>query len=475
MGFPIRYLARPPNPWHLVGRGELSVSDTQVLLSGHKRLFLGGRQQLSVPREQLINVAAEGKLVRCELTASASPQTLKFLAHSAQDAQAIVALLPQTVTAQFRLQQSERQAYQDSLRTRRALVTPTLIALNVLVFIAMVATGMSPLAPGSGELLRWGSNFGPFTLDGQWWRLFTSMFLHFGLAHLAFNMLGLWSLGKLTERLFGSAAFLFIYLFAGLCGSLGSLLWHPLINSAGASGAIFGVLGALLAFMINPRTRIPAHIAAAQRNSALIFIAYNLFNGFAHAGIDNAAHIGGLLAGIGMGWFLALPLERQESPQTAAPRRLALALLIGIPLLAGVWGWLAYAPRLNGAERGFRRQFLAVMRGVTTLELDWQYLVQQAHDRKMGDAELAGSFAEQQTRWKDLAGQTSLITLPAGSKLEPLRQSLNSWLSDQSEAMGELAAGLRASDKSRVELAVMDVKKNQEKELQIAAMSRELN
>ena len=182
-------------------------------------------------------------------------------------------------------------------------------------------------------LLRWRSNFGPATLEGQWWRLFTATFLHFGLVHLLFNMLGLWSLGSLTERLFGWRSFLIIYLASGLCASLASLWWHPLLNSAGASGAIFGVLGALLAFMVNPRTRIAPHIAKAQRNSALIFIAYNLLNGATHVGIDNAAHVGGLLAGFMLGWALALPLDTEV--RATHRRRLALTAVVALGLLTG--------------------------------------------------------------------------------------------------------------------------------------------
>ena len=110
-----------------------------------------------------------------------------------------------------------------------------------------------------------------------------------------------------------------LYLFAGLSGSLTSLYWHPNLNSAGASGAIFGVLGGLFAFMVNPKTRIPASVAAVHRKSAVVFILYNLFNGFAHAGIDNAAHIGGLVAGFAMGWMLARPVEI-EARQDPLPR-----------------------------------------------------------------------------------------------------------------------------------------------------------
>jgi rhomboid protease GluP len=302
MAFAIRYLSRPQTRWKWIGRGEIAFDHEQVSLRGrrHRPFMFGSRQEVTLARASFYNVASEAALVRCEVRVADAPdQSLRFRAQDAAAAQEIVASLPDERTAQFTQEQSERDTFHQALNTLspRALATPVLVTLNVAVFLGTLASGAGLVQSDPTVLVRWGSNFGPYTLDGQWWRLFTAMFLHFGVAHLLFNMLGLWSLGSLTERLYGWRPFLFIYLASGLCGSLASLFWHPLLNSAGASGAIFGVLGALLAFMVNPRTRIAPHIANAQRNSALIFIAYNLLNGVTHAGIDNAAHVGGLAPG----------------------------------------------------------------------------------------------------------------------------------------------------------------------------------
>ena len=150
------------------------------------------------------------------------------------------------------------------------------------------------------------------------------MFLHFGLLHIALNMWVLIALGPQVERLFGSACYLLLYLFSGLCGSVASLWWHPGINSAGASGAIFGVIAGLLAFTLNPATRLPASITGNQRTSALVFIFYNLANGFGHQGIDNACHVGGLLGGLLMGWLLAqpwIPKPGRSNPSVSPSRR----------------------------------------------------------------------------------------------------------------------------------------------------------
>jgi len=144
---------------------------------------------------------------------------------------------------------------------------------------------------------------------GQWWRLFTATFIHFGILHLALNMWALYLTGLTTERLYGSARFALLYVFAGLTGSIASLLWNPMVNSAGASGAIFGVYGGLLAFAILPRNGVPPAVMTEQRNSTLVFAAYNLIYGASHAGIDNAAHVGGLLGGFLIGLALARPLD----------------------------------------------------------------------------------------------------------------------------------------------------------------------
>ena len=116
------------------------------------------------------------------------------------------------------------------------IVTRTIVLVNVAVFVAMVACGM-PFVESDGQMmLDWGANFGPMTMNGQWWRLVTCMFLHFGIVHLALNMWILWGLAQITERLVGSTGFAIVYMASGIAGSIASLAWHPAAVSAGASG-----------------------------------------------------------------------------------------------------------------------------------------------------------------------------------------------------------------------------------------------
>ena len=126
--------------------------------------------------------------------------------------------------------------------TPRCFVTPAIFWLNIIVFVAMVLTGVNLMDPTSADLIQSGANYGPKTLSGEYWRLLTCTFLHIGVIHLACNMWALWNVGFLVERLVGNVAFLVLYLVSGLLGSIASLYWNPDVPSPGASGAIFGVL-----------------------------------------------------------------------------------------------------------------------------------------------------------------------------------------------------------------------------------------
>lgn len=200
-----------------------------------------------------------------------------------------------------------------SLKDSFRYATVVLIALNVLVFLIMVLRGVSLFEPTADSVLRWGADYGPLTLHGQWWRMLVSTFLHFGLIHLLFNMFVLFNIGLFLEVLAGRAPFVALYLVCGLGGSAASLAWHPSTVSAGASGAIFGLYGALLGYLARHRGSIPAESLASQRKWALTFIGYNLLYGL-RPGVDMAAHLGGLATGFVLGLFLIEPPSISSSP-----------------------------------------------------------------------------------------------------------------------------------------------------------------
>jgi rhomboid protease GluP len=189
-------------------------------------------------------------------------------------------------------------------------ITPIIININLLVFILMVVSGVSAFEPDTGSLISWGADFRPLTMDGQWWRLITSMFLHIGIFHILMNMYALLYIGLLLEPYLGKLRFASAYLFTGIISSLNSVYWHPLTVSAGASGAIFGMYGVFLAMLttniIDKKTR------SALLASIGIFVVFNLMNG-AKQGIDNAAHIGGLLSGLVIGYAYYPGLKKTDA------------------------------------------------------------------------------------------------------------------------------------------------------------------
>ncbi|MBU0490660.1 MAG: rhomboid family intramembrane serine protease [Chloroflexi bacterium] len=193
---------------------------------------------------------------------------------------------------------------QYSIPLTKPIVTWVLLAMNVFIWLAMTLAGGSD---NPAVLEAFGAKVNALIVMGEYWRLLTSCFLHIGLLHLAFNMYALYILGPELEALYGRERFTIIYLFAGLFGSLASFALNPHL-SAGASGAIFGLVGALAAFYWRQRQ---AFGALSQRRLAnmVMVIALNLFIGLTTPGIDNMAHMGGLVTGLILGWQLA-PLYR---------------------------------------------------------------------------------------------------------------------------------------------------------------------
>jgi rhomboid protease GluP len=185
-------------------------------------------------------------------------------------------------------------------KSPRGYVTFALIAVNVAVFLAMVASGVNFLNPSGLDVVKWGGNYTPLTRSGEWWRLITAMFLHFGVVHLSFNMYALLQVGRYLEPLLGSRRYLLAYFATGIVASFVSLLFHT-DNSvgAGASGAIFGLFGLQLAVAMTDF--FPEDYAKKMRSSILTLIGVNLVLGW-QLGLDNAAHIGGLAMGFAFGY-----------------------------------------------------------------------------------------------------------------------------------------------------------------------------
>jgi rhomboid protease GluP len=217
----------------------------------------------------------------------------------------------------------------------RIPLTSTIIAVNVLVFLAMTLSGVSAVDPNTLQLVRWGANTGWHTLTMQPWRIWTSNYVHVGIIHLLLNMWCLWNLGALAEMLFDRWTYFLIYTFCGLTASLASVGIHPYGHSAGASGAVFGLAGALISALYLGHLPIPPRALKSTLKSLLSFAGYNLIFGAVVPAIDNAAHVGGLVCGLILGAVLARHLT--APPDERNSRRRLVFIAAGIIFFVGFY------------------------------------------------------------------------------------------------------------------------------------------
>ena len=188
---------------------------------------------------------------------------------------------------------------------KRYTLTYTLIIINSIVYLISAFLSQSFTDMDMQTLVDMGALYGPYTVQqGEWWRLFTAMFLHGGMTHLLMNMFSLYIVGRAAEMYFDTKAYLSIYFFSGILGGLTSLYMHPEAVGVGASGAIFGIFGVLAGFFLAHREKIASHSKAFMKDFAII-IGINLVIGFSIPSVDVSAHIGGLVVGLVGGFILS--------------------------------------------------------------------------------------------------------------------------------------------------------------------------
>jgi len=333
----------------------------------------------------------------------------------------------------------------DLLRQRvpRIPVTQLLVGINVLVFLAMLSGGAGLWHSSNSVQLAWGANFGPATQDGEWWRLGSAMFLHFGVIHLAVNLWALWDGGQLVERMYGHARFAGIYFCSGLVGNLLSLVAHQgLAVSGGASGAIFGVYGALLAFLWRERGNLHPHEFRWLFWGAASFAAITIGLGLLVTGIDNAAHIGGFIAGILGGIILARPVDltKRVSLRSRLFAGNAFALTIAI-LISQI-----PAPAYRWSEEVLvRREIGEFLRDDAAISRAWQNILDEGKRGSISFDELAGRIdTAVGDRYEESFEQLSHLppdpALPSAAAVEALRH----YAERRRDASRALAEGLRA-------------------------------
>ena len=231
---------------------------------------------------------------------------------------------------------------------KKPIVTYSLIFICILVFILMYVLGTG--STDNYTLLVFGANVDTLTKNGDYYRLFTSMFLHIGILHLLCNMYSLYIIGKEVENVFGKVKYLIIYLLSGIAGSILSLAFNHNTICAGASGAIFGLLGALLYFGYYYRT----YLGATLTRSIIPVIVLNLIIGFTSSGIDNAAHIGGLVGGILIAMAVGVPDKSNNNNK-----------INGIVLSLIYFGFIIYKSNLSIINNNINKDYEITNRSIS--------------------------------------------------------------------------------------------------------------
>lgn len=202
-------------------------------------------------------------------------------------------------------------------------LTYGIIVLNLFVFLISIVLSGDIVDIDLQTLVDMGALYGPLVvLKGEWWRLLSAMFLHGGMTHILMNMFSLYLIGRGMELYFSRTAYITIYLFSGLAGGVASLYMHPESVGIGASGAIFGVFGALGGFFLAHRDRIATERGREILKDFAVIIGLNLFLGLSVASIDMSAHVGGLLTGFVGGFLVA------RSQKALVPFGMVMALFV---------------------------------------------------------------------------------------------------------------------------------------------------
>ena len=305
--------------WEILYAGDNSLSGSSRVKWGK-----GGQQILCKIDGSELTVRSE--MVNGELTDISGinkKNTAKFItAFEMASSEINNSIIEQNIEAIKTLRAHTKQAAEEHLQETAEVdkvmrmsgsnlyATYAIIAINIIVFILMAMDGAGVIELNDLVHIKWGSNYRPLTLSGDWWRLVTNVFIHFGIIHIAANMYCFYRVAAYLEPMLGKAKYITAYICTGIIASVASLWWHSEgVNSAGASGAIFGIYGLFFAFLTT--SLIPQSIRQPLLKTIGFFILYNLLYG-TKGGVDNAAHIGGLLSGLIIGYIYVYGIKKEH-------------------------------------------------------------------------------------------------------------------------------------------------------------------
>jgi len=351
--FAITYEARGEAAFNpgLKGGGMLTIDPTAgtCVFAGKQRKMMGVPVEVTVGFGEIVNARATGRRVEFDRVRGDGKRAGHFLFYCEDEATAVAVLrrLPAARDEEFVATQTFTGKLRELPGARSEWSSPTnvIIAANVAAFVAMGLLGAGWFETAEVKVYwKYGANNGAVTTNGEWWRLVTSMFLHYGLMHLLFNMWALFQVGHLVERLLTVRVFAMAYFVCGVAGSVASIVWNgDRVWSAGASGAVFGVYGMLGGFALRERRAIPRSVLRPLLMSTVWFAGFNLLYGVAHPGIDNAAHGGGFLSGLVLGAVTAMPVDLAARARLRGRRAMA-GMVVGAGLIAaGIWA----CPKFN--------------------------------------------------------------------------------------------------------------------------------
>ena len=376
------------------GDGFIQPKENDLVLGGWQRTWLGApvRAEYSISSANIRNVFRDGAALEFQSKRPWTPtRHYRARATSTDSAARLATRLPSTIEAVS----ADLQTYNHELRKTGGTpwVTAILILANVAVFAAMAVSIGTIFGFNILQLALWGGNGGSLIAKGEWWRLGSAIFIHGDWLHLLLNLWVLWSVGRLTERLYGSWVYAAIYVSAGILGCLASLVWDPTVVSVGASGAIFGIVGAFVAYLPHPRTRVPSALVRSYLLPTLIFVAFNVIGGFVSPGIDNAGHVIGLLSGFVIGWIFAQSLDSRAGARGLAPRMMTAAIVIAVSAMSALLYLGAFENQATVPE-----QYFAARSWYTAGEIEnqqaWAGLESAAATGTISTAALAQAFED---------------------------------------------------------------------------------